>query len=231
MISKDKIIQSYWARAMTLGLPLSSEVWRFFLEDADVKDCLSNAIEDWEWLWLKQVASLPKEGLDLTDPYKPIIQLNLRCEEYWIMMTPVPGSSFPSQPPAVKCAYQQGFYFDWCSEEKNGSLISTLSDILKCYHEFCEAIDIAISEIKSIENDSITLLGYSLNDEDTECFVVQLRPKSTTDETIIIHVDWRNPFDFPRYMSSTDDQRFLSLDCDLWDVNENLCTNLEKIIE
>ncbi|KAJ1371707.1 hypothetical protein KIN20_033695 [Parelaphostrongylus tenuis] len=219
---------------MTLGLPLSSEVWRFFLEDIDeavVQRFELGSVQDWEWLWLKQVAALPKEGLNLTNPYKPIIKFNLRCEEYWIEMSPDPGSSFPSKPPTVRCAYQQGFYFDWCSDEKNGSQISTLTDILKSYLEYCGAIDIAISEIKLIQSDFITLLGFSLSDEDTECFVVQFRPKSNADETITIHVDWRNPYDFPRHMSSTDEERFLSLDCDMWDVNENLCWNLEKIIK
>lgn len=217
---------------MTLGLPLSSEVWRSFLDDTDevdIKNCISGGILDWEWLWFKQVASLPKEGLNLTDPYKPVIEFKLRCEEYWIVL--MPGSAFPSQPPTVKCAYQQGFYFDWCSDEKTTAQVSTLSDIAKCYHEYCEAIDVAIWEIKLIENSFFTLLGYSLHDEDTECFVVQLCPKTAVDETITVHVDWRNPFDFPRFISSTDEQRFLSLNCDVWDVNEHLCTSLEKLIK
>ncbi|KAE9414855.1 hypothetical protein Angca_000019, partial [Angiostrongylus cantonensis] len=195
---------------MTLGLPLSSEVWRSFLDDTDevdIKNCISGGILDWEWLWFKQVASLPKEGLNLTDPYKPVIEFKLRCEEYWIVL--MPGSVFPSQPPTV----------------------STLSDIAKCYHEYCEAIDVAIWEIKLIENSFFTLLGYSLHDEETECFVVQLCPKTAVDETITVHVDWRNPFDFPRFISSTDEQRFLSLNCDVWDVNEHLCTSLEKLIK
>lgn len=68
--------------AMFLDLPLSSEVWRFFLEDVNSTDtreqnCCGSILE-WEWKWLEQVAALPTDNLDLTDPYAPAIHFKLQ---------------------------------------------------------------------------------------------------------------------------------------------------------
>lgn len=53
----------------------------------------------------------------------------------------------------------------------------------------------------------------------------------SVEETITVHVDWRNPTDFPRFISSTDEHRFANMDCEIWDTEVSLCGNLEKILE
>ncbi|KAK6018014.1 18S rRNA biogenesis protein RCL1 [Ostertagia ostertagi] len=219
---------------MHCGLPLTDEVWRFFLEDVDgvgrKKQSASQNVLEWEWVWLQQVAALPNNHLDLTDPYRPAIQLKLQCEEYWIALHPDPD--FPSQAPQVKCAYQQGFLFDWSADkDSNPEACSTLADLVQRYHDYCSLLDLAILQIKLLNNDKMVLLGYSFLDEDRECLAVQVRLKHSTEETIVIHVDWQNPTDFPRFISSTDERRFRNLDCDVWDNDDSLCNNLAKFLE
>ncbi|PIO59420.1 hypothetical protein TELCIR_19116 [Teladorsagia circumcincta] len=219
---------------MHCGLPMTDDVWRYFLKDADAtggeKPDASQTVLGWEWEWLRQVAALPKNDLDLADPYRPAVQLKLQCEEYWIALSPDPD--FPSQAPQVKCAYQQGFLFDWSvDKDSNPEACSTLADLVQRYYDYCSVLDLAILQIKLLNNDKMTLLGYSFLDEDCECLTVQVRPRNFTDETIVIHVDWQNPTDFPRFISSTEERRFRNLDCDVWDNADSLCNNLAKFLE
>ncbi|KHJ76972.1 hypothetical protein OESDEN_23408, partial [Oesophagostomum dentatum] len=53
---------------------------------------------------------------------------------------------------------------------------------------------------------------------------------SEEDETITIFVDWQNPLDFPRYISSTNEERFTHLNCEVWEPTEELCVNVGRIL-
>ncbi|KJH45467.1 hypothetical protein DICVIV_08470 [Dictyocaulus viviparus] len=164
---------------MALGLSLSSDIWRFFIENVEAGEEYSMSFDsllEWELIWLKQVACLPTEGLNLSDPYNPVVQFSLRCEEYWITIRP--GYAFPHQSPIVKCAYQQGFYFDWCSKDECSVQVTTLTNVVQWYRDYCESIDAAILQIKSADNNFFTLLEYSMHNEDPECFAVKLCPKN-----------------------------------------------------
>uniref|UniRef100_A0A7I4Y6A6 Fibronectin type-III domain-containing protein n=1 Tax=Haemonchus contortus TaxID=6289 RepID=A0A7I4Y6A6_HAECO len=217
--------------AMFCGLPMSADVWLFFLKEVDYADIKDNgsppSVLAWEWQWLRQVAALPRNHLDLSDPLTPAIQFSLECEEYWMALRP--GPDFPAQPPQVNCAYQQGFSFEWSVEEgQNPGVCTTLADLVQCYYDYSSALDLAILQIKMLNNDKMTLLDYSFHDEDHECLVVQIRVMQIPEETVVVHVDWRNPTDFPRFISCSEEQRFRNLDCDEWDSDESLCNNLTK---
>lgn len=142
-----------------------------------------------------------------------------------------PGQEFPSQPPTVNCAYQQGFSFEWNSTGDSDEEQTTLADVVKSYGDYCGVLDATISQIKSLDGEKMALVGYSFCEDDHESLAVQIRLRVSVEETITVHVDWRNPTDFPRFISSTDEHRFANMDCEIWDTEVSLCGNLEKILE
>ncbi|KHJ78791.1 hypothetical protein OESDEN_21585, partial [Oesophagostomum dentatum] len=175
--SEQKAMVTAMGIVMAFGLPMSDEVWSFFVDEVNgiSKTPTSPMLSDWEYKWLTQVDALPREELDLSDPFRPAVQFKLRCDEYWIAMSP--GNDFPNKPPVVRCAYQQGFSFEWYSVEDLDEEPSTLADLVHLYREYCEVLDLAISQIKLLENDLTTLIGYSLHEDDNQCFAVKLRLK------------------------------------------------------
>ncbi|ETN86276.1 hypothetical protein NECAME_16436 [Necator americanus] len=195
---------------MAFGLPMCDDVWRFFVEEVDnnaERNHNTSSISEWEWMWLTQVDALPRKEVDLSDLFAPAVQFTLRCNEYWIAMRPV--QDFPRKPPEP----------------------STLSKLVQSYREYCEVLDSAISQVKLLDNEVFTLLGYSLDENDNECIAVKLRPKAASDETITLLIDWGNPREFPRHMSSTDEERFSNLDCEKWDSNDDLHVNMRRMLD
>ncbi|EYC34633.1 hypothetical protein Y032_0001g66 [Ancylostoma ceylanicum] len=217
---------------MAFGLLMSDDVWRFFVDEVDSEKArVATAklmLKDWEWTWLSQVDALPREEMDLSNPFSPALEFKLRHDEYWIVMRP--GLGFPDKPPTVNCAYQQGFSFDWYSGDDSDGQPSTLSDLVQSYREYCELLDLTISQLKLLENDITTLVGYSLDEDNSECFRVRMRLKGTEDEILTINVDWRNPLEFPSFLSSTDENRFANLDCEMWNSNDDLHINIRRIL-
>ncbi|WKX93339.1 hypothetical protein Q1695_010971 [Nippostrongylus brasiliensis] len=224
---EDKQEDDQLRLAMThAGLPLSDEIWRFFIEgntsEPDKRD--QSDISDWKWL--RQVADLPQEDLDISDPFAPAVKFSLECETYWIALRPT--QDFPLHPPEVCCAFQQAFTFEWMTDDF-GEQHSTLSNVVQSYRDYCSTLDLAFSEIKRLDCGEMVLISYALHEDDPECVTVEVREKN--DEIITLLVDWRNLTEFPRFISSSNTERFTNLNCDLWDANDALCNNLLKILE
>lgn len=67
---------------MTFGLLMSDDVWQFFIDEVDRRkakiETATLMLTEWEWSWLSQVDALPREELDLTDPFAPALEFKLR---------------------------------------------------------------------------------------------------------------------------------------------------------
>uniref|UniRef100_A0A1I7TVA9 SMP-LTD domain-containing protein n=1 Tax=Caenorhabditis tropicalis TaxID=1561998 RepID=A0A1I7TVA9_9PELO len=205
---------------------IGADVWDFFCKKLPRNDLLSEeqakAYSEIEWVAQTDElkAKLVRSTVTRYDKEEVAIRIPLMTQIFEVIIRR--SEHFPESSPVLSGDFINGFaLFEW-------NMKSALFDLCETVTDYCITIDIAILEIKEAELDGFHLMDLEIDGEENGHLLVRMRATKYK-ETLTLSLDTEDFKSFPRVLRCSNPCRMSSFDCERWNSEDKLGSNLRRL--